>query len=257
MSRVSIDYVIRFIFLLARREKGGFAQVGVETYGGGLFATWMDRDLGIAGRVILSGTSQAGEGGYSTHLLLHREPILRIPTIAIHLDRTQNDKFHYNSETAQVPIIALASKALNATLEDSSAITFNDPLAITSHHHPILMHTIAKALSKEMGEEVEPSQIHDFELSLFDCQLSTIGGALNEFVFSARLDNLFSSFCAVEGLIASVKEENWGGDGRISMIALFDNEEVGSVSAYGAESNFIEGKFFSYLSFPTSFTNFI
>lgn len=54
------------------------------------------------------------------------------------------------------------------------------------------------------------------------------------------MDNLFSSYCAIEGLIESVKAENWGSDGRVSMIALWDNEEVGSVSAYGAESNFIE-----------------
>ena len=62
----------------------------------------------------------------------------------------------------------------------------------------------------------------------------------NEFIFSPRLDNLFSSFAAVEGLIASCAPASWGSDGRISMIALWDNEEVGSVSAYGAQSNFIE-----------------
>lgn len=240
MNRCHSDSPRFIIRPVSRREKAGFAEVAVETYGGGIWATWMDRDLSFAGRVVLSGTSKAAEGEYSTHLVLHREPILRMPTVAIHLDRTQNEKFHYNPETQQVPIIAMASKALNATLEDSSAIKFDDPLAITSHHHPILMHTIAKALTKSMGEEVQPSQIHDFELSLFDTQLSTIGGALNEFIFSSRLDNLFSTFCAVEGIIKSVEDKNWGSDGRISMIAIFDNEEIGSVSAYGAESNFIE-----------------
>lgn len=102
------------------------------------------------------------------------------------------------------------------------------------------MHTIAKSLSASLGETVSPSQIHDFELSLFDVQPATIGGALDEFIFSPRLDNLFSSFAAVSALCASVEDPNWGHDGRVAMIALWDNEEVGSVSAYGAESNFIE-----------------
>lgn len=102
------------------------------------------------------------------------------------------------------------------------------------------MHTLSNALSTELGEEVAPSQIHDFELSLFDVQPSAIGGALNEFIFSPRLDNLFSSYAAVAGLVRSVEASNWGSDGRVAMIALWDNEEVGSVSAYGAESNFIE-----------------
>ncbi|SCV68898.1 BQ2448_1019 [Microbotryum intermedium] len=259
---------------VSRREIGGFAQVGVETYGGGIWATWLDRDLGIAGRVTLSGTTSSMTQGveYSSHLVLHREPILRMPTIAIHLERSQNDKFYYNPETQQVPILAMANKALNESFAreyDTAEVSFKDPLAITSHHHrqssvptevlagalrlnlsfphfhpkAIMLHAIASSLSKSLGEEITPAQIHDFELSLFDVQPSTIGGALNEFIFSPRLDNLFSSFAAVQGLVQSVSSPTWAttsSDGRISMIALFDHEEVGSVSAFGAESNFIE-----------------
>lgn len=102
------------------------------------------------------------------------------------------------------------------------------------------MHTISQSLSESLGESVSPAQVHDFELSLFDVQPSTIGGALSEFIFSPRLDNLFSSFAAVSALCDSVASPEWGSDGRVAMIALWDNEEVGSVSAYGAESNFIE-----------------
>lgn len=126
---------------------------------------------------MLSGAAGAAEGEFSTHLLLHREPILRMPTVAIHLDRTQNEKLYYNPETQQVPILALASSALNAPAEPQS-VSFADPLSITSHHHPILLHTIAKSLSASLGEHIVPTQIHDFELSLFDTQPSTIGGAL-------------------------------------------------------------------------------
>ncbi|KDE05131.1 hypothetical protein MVLG_04473 [Microbotryum lychnidis-dioicae p1A1 Lamole] len=233
---------------VSRREKLGFAQVGVETYGGGIWQTWLDRDLGIAGRVTLSGTASSKSQGveYASHLVLHREPILRMPTLAIHLERTGTDRFDYNTETQMVPILAMANKALNeafAQEHDAATVSFKDPLAITSHHHPIMLHAVASSLSKSLGEEVSPAQIHDFELSLFDVQPSTIGGALNEFIFSPRLDNLFSSFAAVQGLIQSVSSPTWAttsSDGRVSMIALFDHEEVGSVSAFGAESNFIE-----------------
>ncbi|CEQ38993.1 SPOSA6832_00476 [Sporobolomyces salmonicolor] len=234
----------RFIIKpVSKREKGGFAEVGVETYGGGIWATWLDRDLGIAGRVVVSGAKGASSSTYTSHLIHNPDPILRMPTLAIHLDRTVNDKLAYNAESQMVPILALASKELNKAFVDennsSAEVSFADPLDITSHHHPILLHTIAKSLTEELGEEVTPSQIHDFELSLYDTQSSTIGGALSEFIFSPRIDNLFSSFAALQGLILA-SESPAPSDGRVSMIALFDHEEVGSVSAFGAESNFIE-----------------
>ncbi|GAA5831792.1 hypothetical protein JCM11251_003885 [Rhodosporidiobolus azoricus] len=229
---------------VSKKEKVGFAQVGVETYGGGLWATWMDRDLGIAGRVTLSGVNGASSSTYSNHLVNVREPILRMPTIAIHLDRTQNESFKYNPETQQVPIIALANRELNKAFADENSkgsvdVSFADPLDITSHHHPVLLHTLARQLGEQLGTQITPQHIHDFELSLYDVQPATIGGALNEFIFSARIDNLFSSYAAVEGLIAS-SQSSAPSDGRVSMIALWDHEEIGSVSAFGAESNFLE-----------------
>lgn len=140
----------------------------------------MDRDLGIAGRVTLSGAKGASD--YTSHLVQIDEPILRMPTLAIHLARDQNEKFHYNSETQQVPILSLANKELNrAFVEDnksSAEVSFADPLDISSHHSPVLLHTVARKLSDELGEQVTPAQIHDFELSLFDVQPATIGGAL-------------------------------------------------------------------------------
>ncbi|GAA5955250.1 hypothetical protein JCM3765_003258 [Sporobolomyces pararoseus] len=228
---------------VSKREKAGFAEVGVETYGGGIWATWLDRDLSIAGRVVVSGAKGAAKDSYSSHLVKIDKPILRMPTLAIHLDRTVNDKLAYNPETQMVPILALASKELNkAFVEEhnsSAEVSFAQPLDITSHHHPILLHLLAQNLSESIGESVAPTQIHDFELSLYDTSPATIGGALDEFIFSPRLDNLFSTYAAIEGLVASTLSQA-PSDGRVSMVAAFDNEEVGSVSAYGAESNFIE-----------------
>ena len=66
--------------------KGGFLEVGVQIYGGGLWHTWFDRDLTVAGRVILR-EEKNGSVSYVPRLVRILEPILRIPTLAIHLDR--------------------------------------------------------------------------------------------------------------------------------------------------------------------------
>ena len=85
--------------------------------------------------------------------------------------------------------------------------------------------------------------VHSTEMVMFGLLTLASGKrSQNEFIFSPRVDNLFSSFAAVQALVAS-SQSSAPSDGRVSMIALFDNEEVGSVSAYGAESNFIESVF--------------
>lgn len=147
---------------------------------------------------------------------------------------------YYNPETQQVAILALASKTLNAPAASGDEPSFAYPHITTSHHHPILLHAIADELSAETDTSVSPSQIVDFDLSLYDTQPACIGGALNEFIFAPRCDNLFSSFCAVEGIIAATADASAEDDGRVKMIALWDHEEIGSVSACGAESNFVD-----------------
>lgn len=77
------------------------------------------------------------------------------------------------------------------------------------------------------------SAIRDFELNLVDTQPSIIGGALNEFIFSPRLDNLCMSFCALQGLLHSEGQDK---ETNVRVVALFDHEEVGSDSDHGAAS---------------------
>jgi aspartyl aminopeptidase len=68
--------------------KSGFLEVGVSPYGGGLWHTWFDRDLTVAGRVVLKRKHATGDkGSYSHELVWIQQPIMRIPTLAIHLDR--------------------------------------------------------------------------------------------------------------------------------------------------------------------------
>ncbi|KAJ2420608.1 hypothetical protein GGF41_004192, partial [Coemansia sp. RSA 2531] len=168
-----------------------------------------------------------GAGGYDSRLVSIQDPIMRIPSLAIHLDRSVRESFTYNKETHLTPILATVAKALNG----DNASDKN----IKCAHHPILLDRIAKELS------VEVADIADFELCLYDTQKATIGGICNEFIYASRLDNLNSSYCAVEGLINSLSDESAAAeDSHVRMIALFDNEEVGSTSAYGANSALIE-----------------
>jgi len=200
-------------------KKSGFLKVGVQTYGGGLWYTWFDRDLSVAGRVLV----RKDDGSIASQLVRIDSPILRIPTLAIHLDREVNTNgFKPNTETHLAPVLATSIKAeLNQTPDKSS----------DGPHHALLL----EVLAKQLGCPIE--NIEDFELNVCDTQPSAIGGASKEFIFSGRLDNLAMSYCGLKALIeatndeAALEKETNG-----LMVALFDHEEVGSNSAQGAAS---------------------
>lgn len=114
-------------------------------------------------------------------------------------------------------ILGLIDAQVNAEAGQAAAA---GSAAITANHHPRLLELVAKELSasgSSAGTQVQVADIHDFELSLFDVQAPTLGGADEEFVFSARLDNLFSSFCAFEAL-AEATETGDVADGAIPLI---------------------------------------
>jgi aspartyl aminopeptidase len=214
---------------VSRVTKHGFMEVGVSTYGGGLWHTWFDRDLTIAGRVVLK--RRTGEKSvYSHELVRLKDPIMRIPTLAIHLDRGVNDGFKINTQTQFAPVLASLVKA-EANRPAVTNGEGNSPSDVKEHvvdHHPLLLQLLADELS------CKPEEIIDFDLQACDTQPSLIGGALKEFVFSGRLDNLCSSFCCLKALIDS--SADLSDEVGIRMIALFDHEEIGSQSAQGAGS---------------------
>ncbi|CAG8507904.1 10460_t:CDS:2 [Ambispora leptoticha] len=216
---------------ISKKEKVGYLQVGVETYGGGLWNTWFDRDLSVAGRVMVA----TDDGKLINKLVRIRQPILRIPTLAIHLDREIDAGFKFNKETHLSPLIATITKDLLLTKAEKSEKNENTADPSISKHQPVLMKTLAKEL------DVNAEQIRDFELCLYDTHPSTIGGVYNEFIFSARLDNLVMSYTALAALIQSTTDPNsLSNEHNIRMIALFDNEEVGSTTAQGANSSLLE-----------------
>ncbi|KAI9891448.1 MAG: hypothetical protein M1814_002767 [Vezdaea aestivalis] len=223
---------------VSKKQSDGYVQVGVETYGGGLWHTWFDRDLSLAGRLMVRGKN----GSFESKLVHVKRPILRIPTLAIHLDRQET--FSFNKETQLLPIGGLVAAELNRSRgketkresdESPPAKTATQPLkAMTERHHPYVL----EILAQEAG--VKPADIVDFEIVLYDTQPATIGGLNSELVFAARLDNLGMSYCATMGLIRSVSLASpLASESAIRLISLFDHEEIGSTTAQGADSNLL------------------
>ncbi|XP_060558739.1 aspartyl aminopeptidase-like [Ruditapes philippinarum] len=172
------------------------------------------------------------------HRLVHVErPILRIPHIAIHLQRDHNEKFSPNKETNVCPVLAteVQSKLCNnGPNSPDSEGTENAQQSQKDKHHSLLVQLLCEEL------KVEADQLMDFDLHLADTQPAVIGGVLEEFIFSPRLDNLLNAYTAMVGLISSCSTSSLDNDTNIRMISLFDNEEVGSSSAQGAGSSFQE-----------------
>ncbi|KAK3280436.1 hypothetical protein CYMTET_11733 [Cymbomonas tetramitiformis] len=208
---------------ISASTKGGFLRVGVQTYGGGLWHTWFDRDLSVAGRVLVR---RCGGAVISHELVRINRPIMRIPTLAIHLDRNVNSEgFKCNPESHLAPVLATQIKSALGEEEKSKDSKDGE------RHHAILINLLAK----ELG--CAPEDICDFELNVCDTQDGVIGGAQNEFVYCGRLDNLCMSFCSMKALIeVASNAEKVAESASGWMCALFDNEEVGSNSVQGAGS---------------------
>ncbi|CAD6227911.1 unnamed protein product [Miscanthus lutarioriparius] len=148
--------------------KSGHQMVNVQTYGSGLWHTWFDRDLTLAGRVILKAT----DGSFKHKLVKLTRPLIRVPTLAIHLNRTVNtDGFKPNLETHLVPLLATKHEDTTTNSDDKSSRLQKSPT------------------------------IHYFCRSLMD---------------------------------SSKMAEQLSNEKAIRMVAMFDNEEVGSDSMQGA-----------------------
>jgi len=205
------------------KDKEGYIQVGVQCYGGGLWHTWFDRDLRVGGSVIV----KTKEGNLEQRLVDLNQPLLRVPNLAIHLN-TDRTNFAPNKETHLCPVLATAVQhEIHRPTSDAPTLPEGSQ---ASKHHPILVKLICDQLC------IEPEQMLDFELSLADAAPAVIGGAYQEFLFAPRLDNLLSTYTATIALIESCQDESLACDENVRIVSLFDNEEVGSQSAQGAES---------------------
>ncbi|MCW1936170.1 M18 family aminopeptidase [Pseudomonas sp. MDMC_285] len=185
-------------------QRQGFFQLGVEVYGGALLAPWFDRDLSLAGRV-----TYRRDGKVESQLIDFYQPIAVIPSLAIHLNREANQGWAINPQNELPPILAqLASSE-------------------TADFRALLAEQLA------MEHDFNPDAVLDYELSFYDTQSAAVVGLNQDFIASARLDNLLSCYAGLQALIESDDEET-------CVLVCTDHEEVGSCSACGADGPFLE-----------------
>jgi aspartyl aminopeptidase len=181
----------------------GWKQLLIEVYGGVLANSWLDRDLGIAGRV----TTREGD----TRLVAVHEPIARVPQLAIHLDRDVNDKgLQLDRQVHLTPVWGTGSPAPGEFAEWLAAMA-----------------------------DLPDGEAAWWELQLFDVTPAAVLGADQSLLASGRLDNQLSCWAATTALAAAA-EAGDRGDGHVGVIALFDHEEVGSESTTGAAGPILE-----------------
>jgi aspartyl aminopeptidase len=179
----------------------GYLQLGVEVYGGVLLNPWFDRDLSLAGRV----SYQCADGKLRTALIDFREAIATIPSLAIHLDREVNKNRSINPQKDILPVLC--------QVPEGDKPDFRTMLR-------------TRLLQEHPDSSVQ--KVLDYELSFYDTQAAAVIGLQREFIASARLDNLLSCFTGLQALLGA-------GGSVSSLLVCNDHEEVGSLSAIGAQ----------------------
>ena len=216
---------------ISKRVSEKYTQIGVECYGGGVWHSWFDSDLSIAGRVMVT---EKGTGKIISKLLDLNKPLLKIPTLAIHLDRSVNEKFVFNKETHLLPLAGLVDPTKPVPQEEKKeSDDFNSIKSIIERHNKDLLDLIVKELKLDNVEQIE-----DFELILYDNKAACLGGMKEEFIYSGRLDNLTSCFTGMHA-ITQAADTDIENENAIRLFGSFDHEEIGSSSAQGADSNFL------------------
>lgn len=179
----------------------GCVQLGVEPYGGLLLHTWLDRDLSVAGRVLW-----LEDGSMRSALIDFARPLLRIPNLAIHLQReVREEGVKLNPQLHAAPLLGL-----------SEGTHFSDLLAAE--------------LRAASGTDIAPPQVLSSDLMLYDTQPPALGGAERELILAPRLDNQASCHAGLVALLRAPAEL----PRCTRVLVLYDHEEVGSRSARGA-----------------------
>ena len=174
----------------------GVKRLGVEPYGGVLLNPWFDRGLGLAGRIVYL------DGGVRREALITIDrPIAVIPSLAIHLDKEANSNRSINAQTDIIPIIA------------TGEVDFE------------------RFILSQVGDNTDGLNLLAHELSFYDVQKGSFVGVDDEFIASARLDNLVSCFVGLQALLDATYP---------MMCAFMDHEEVGSETHVGADGTFLQ-----------------
>ena len=184
---------------------GNVLKLNTEVYGGPILYTWFDRPLSLSGRVMLRGASPLEP---VSRLLKIDRPLLTIPHLAIHYNRSVNEGNPLSKQRDMLPVMAI--------LADRSAA---DGLMVNR-------------VARELG--VDASEILDYDLTLYDVTPACRFGLDNEFISSGRIDDLMMAHAAVSALTGSLADDREFRATRV--MAIFDNEETGSGTRQGAAS---------------------
>lgn len=186
------------------RHKAGTATLGVEPYGGGIWATWTDRDLSLAGRVSLR--APGSPFGVESRLVRWERPLCSIPNVAIHLNRQVDEDGLKLNKQSQLPAVwALSAEPLEDGLRGW--------------------------LARELGTDA--AAILAWDLCLYDVQPPAVGGRDGELIHASRLDNLASCHALLAALADAEQTD------ATSLVVLFDHEEIGSRTSRGASGHFL------------------
>lgn len=185
-------------------SENNYMKLNTEVYGGLIRSTWMDRPLSLAGRVALKGESLLNP---ELRLVNIKKPILIIPSLAIHMNREANSGGELNPQKDTLPLLAMVTEEL----EKDNA----------------LLNILAEEL------KINREDIIDFDLFLYEFEKGCIVGLKDEFISSGRLDDLQMVHAGIEALKEAPITQG------ISVMACFDNEEVGSATKQGADSDML------------------
>ena len=183
----------------------GYGKLNVESYGGLIQYTWFDRPLSLAGVVVTKGEGLDVE----THYVDVAKPVATIPSLAIHMNRTVNEKAVFNKQKEMLPLLLM--RGVGTEYEEDKTL-------------------LNGLLAEEIG--CEPKDILSYELTVYNTDSVETVGFDAEFISAPRLDNLTSCYACLQGILSAKEEQATG----IRMAFLFDHEEVGSRTKQGGAS---------------------
>lgn len=182
-------------------SEGKYLKLNTEVYGGPILYTWFDRPLGIAGKVTLKGESPLKP---EVKLVNINKPILIIPSVAIHMKRDVNEGFAVNKQKDTLPLLSL----INEKFEKENYLV--------------------KLIAKELNANEE--DILGFDLGLYEIEKGAIIGLNEEFISAGRLDDMWMVYTGIKALLNSKETK------ATKVMICIDNEEIGSLTAQGANS---------------------
>lgn len=180
-----------------------YIKLNCDVYGGPLLGTWFDRPLGLAGKVYFRNEN----GEVQEEIINIDRPILTIPSVAIHLNREANKGFEINAQNNTMLLAGLVTEELERD------------------------NAILEILAKNIN--IDANNILDFEVFVYEVTKGCMLGINQEFLSTARLDDLWLTFCGLESL------ENSKDAQSTKVMFCVDNEEIGSHTPQGANGNFV------------------